>query len=93
MSLSRPAAALGCVSFYQSYLEDWRSTKSTSSVCSKLAGGVKAPSSIGRYFPQGSVEPGPQRDFRLELLQVVRHSIPTLSPEDYVFLAAAAQPG
>lgn len=39
-----------------------------------------------RYFPQGSVEP--QRDFRLELLlQVVRHSIPTLSPEDWDFSA------
>lgn len=47
----------------------------------------KAASCHGRYFPQGSVEPGPQRDFRLELLQVVRHSIPTLSPEDYDFSA------
>lgn len=67
--------------FYQSILKNSQSSNSTRSICSKLAGGVKAASSHGTYFPQGSVEARPQRDPRLELLQVVRHSIPSLSPE------------
>lgn len=64
--------------FFPKRLKDSQSSNSTRSICSKLATGVKA---RGRDFPQGSVEARPQRDLRLELLQVVRPSIPSLSPE------------